>query len=100
MAQAWRQLRRLRPGADVPALQAATRTLHRALDRRAGHTLTRAGLPAFCAADAAFAGEQAALQQFFGLSEALFFADQAPPADAAAQLRAWCQRWRRQERLR
>jgi len=85
---------------DSAALQAMLRAVHAALNLSAGQVLLAQGVPAYCRARPAFAPLQDDLLQFFALSDALFFADQPAPAQAASQLQRWLQRWRRAEQGR
>jgi mxaA protein len=98
LAAAARAVRRLPRQPAAPALQAALRAVHAGLNHSAGQVLLAADLPGFLARRPALAPHQAELRQFFALSDAVFFAGQQAPDDAAAQLRGWLTRWARAER--
>ena len=101
LAQAARALRRLprqphQP--DAATLQAALRRVHAALNASAGRVLLADGLDAYCRQHPALAPHRDELQAFLALSDAVFFAGAAAPADSADQLRRWLARWRVAER--
>ena len=98
LAQAWRRLRRLPAQPDAAALQAALQALHQGLNQSAGQVLLPAGAAAFCQSRPGFAPLQSELQQFFALSDRVFFQNQAAPADAAAALRQLARKLRDAER--
>lgn len=98
LAQAARALRRLPREPDAATLQAALRRVHAALNASAGHVLLADGLAAYCRQHPALAPHRDELQAFLALSDAVFFAGAAAPADSVDQLRRWLARWRAAER--
>lgn len=81
---AGRALRKLRGrSGELEAFKDALRTLHEALNQTAGHTLFLNQLPEFLNQHPEFAGLQTELEEFFRLSQRLFFSHQETslPAD-------------------
>lgn len=94
-AVACRELRRQARHREAP--EAALRSLHRAFDRTAGHTVFGDQLDAFFARHPAFAAAEQDIRRFYAASRARFFGGgEAAPADI--DLRRLAARCRRIER--